>query len=393
MACAQKTGKLGGEIILKILMIATEKLPVPPIRGGAIQTYMAGVLPYLSRKHDITVLGVKDPLLPTEENRDQVKYVRIPGKEVLEIYRDHVADYVKAHSFDLIHIFNRPKLLKPVRKAAPKARIVLSMHNDMFGSDKINQEEGAYAVEQAERIITISDYVGRTISSLFPAACTKVKTIYSGVDLSRFIPFYSKEAKKIRDTIRKENGLGTKQVILYVGRLSPKKGVDILVRAMPEVVKKHPNAALVLVGSSWYGQDTVSDYVGYVRSLAARSPVPVISTGFVKPDQVHKWFLAGDVFVCTSQWQEPLARVHYEAMAAGLPIITTPRGGNAEVIRENGYIVDQANDPAAFAKKISILLTNEQLRKKMGEKGRSLAEQKYDWARVAKEILEVWDIK
>ena len=58
----------------------------------------------------------------------------------------------------------------------------------------------------------------------------------------------------------------------------------------------------------------------------------------------------GDLFVCSSQWNEPLARVHYEAMAAGIPIITTNRGGNAEVMNQgkNGIIIDDYDQPKAF---------------------------------------------
>ncbi|MEX2103902.1 MAG: glycosyltransferase, partial [Bacilli bacterium] len=71
-------------------------------------------------------------------------------------------------------------------------------------------------------------------------------------------------------------------------------------------------------------------------------------------------FLIGDIFVCSSQWQEPLARVHYEAMGAGLPIITTHRGGNAEVIKtgENGIVIEDYSNPQAWAATISYLLSN-----------------------------------
>lgn len=382
---------MGGQCKVNTLLICTEKLPVPPVRGGAIQTYIAALAPLLSAQCTLTVVGITDEQLPGRETKDQVHHARVPGGD-LDTYGAGIKEYLGRHAFDVIHIFNRPRLVPVVRAVAPQARIILSMHNDMFGPQKISPEEGTAAIEQAERIITVSDYVARTIEKAYPQAKPKLRTIYSGVDLDRFTPVTGAEAQKARNALRREHKLSGRDVILFVGRLSPKKGADILVRAMPELAKRHPNAALVLVGSKWYGEDKVSDYVAYVRALAARSPLPVVTTGFVAADQVHRWFWAGDVFVCPSQWEEPLARVHYEAMAAGLPIVTTARGGNPEVVAGagNGLVVARPQDPSAFAEALSTILKSDRYRKEMGLRGRALAEERYGWARVAKEVLEVW---
>jgi len=372
-------------------MIVTEKLPVPPVRGGAIQTYVAAVAPLLAHRFDLTVLGVTDPTLPEEERVDGVHYVRVPGGN-LDRYRDEVLAFLKSRRFDLIHIFNRPLLVLPVRQAAPNARLILSLHNDMFEPYKIPPKEAQAVIDTVERLVTVSDYVGRRVAELYPAAGKKWRTIYSGVDVRKFLPVWAPEAASIRRAMRRAHGLEGKKVILFVGRLSPKKGADVLVRAMPSVARVHPDVALVLVGSKWYGEQRISDYVAYVRALAARAPVPVVTTGFVPPDQIPQWFLAGDVFVCPSLWNEPLARVHYEAMASGLPIITTNRGGNPEVVAGQGVglVVDQPEDPRAMAAAIIRLLDDRNLRERMGRTGRRLAEERYPWSRVAREIVEVW---
>jgi len=371
---------------MNILMIVTEKLPVPPVRGGAIQTYVDALAPHLGKAHKLTILGITDPTLPERESRGGITYVRVPGGE-LDTYTAGVTEFLKKNSFDLIHIFNRPRMVLPVRGVAPKARIILSLHNDMFEPGKIEPAEAEQVLAQMEKMVTVSDYVGRRVESLYPAAAGKWRTVYSGVDLKRFAV-----DRDARQRLRTEHGLTGKQVILFVGRLSPKKGADVLVRAMPQIAKRHPDAALVLVGSKWYGEDKVSDYVAYVRAIAARSPVPVVTTGFVTPDQVHQWFAAGDIFVCASQWEEPLARVHYEAMAAGLPIVTTARGGNPEVVagKGNGVVVENAEDPQAFAAALSQMLSDKARREKMGRAGRTLAEQRFGWDRVAADILSVW---
>jgi spore coat protein SA len=377
---------------MNVLMICTEKLPVPNIRGGAIQTYICGVAQLLGRRHRLTILGRTDPDLPREETIDGIRYVRVESESFFDLYAKGVIDFLRQNNdFDIIHIFNRPRLVGLVREVAPNARIMLSMHNDMFNPNKISFREGEIAVEQTERIITISNYIGNAICSFFPQAKPKLRTIYSGVDLNRFSPWWKSDAARgVREKIRAEYGLSSKKVILFVGRLSPKKGPHVLIRAMS--LLKHSDTALVVVGGSWYSDNRVSDYVAYVKSLAARSPVQVFTTGYVPADQVHQWFCSGDIFACTSLWDEPLARVHFEAMAAGLPFLTTARGGNPEiVVNNNGLIVENPEDPYEYADKLNMLMSNPGKRKEMGSNGRALVEKHFTWERVANEILSVWE--
>ncbi|MCL6632665.1 MAG: glycosyltransferase family 4 protein [Alicyclobacillus herbarius] len=380
---------------MKVLLIVTEKLPVPAVRGGAIQTYIDGVLPYLANRHEVTVLGVEDPDLPPSETIGPVRYVRVPGK-IYDVYQKHVLNFLRAsgQQYDLIHIFNRPRLVPRVRQEAPNARIVLSMHNDMFLPGKITKKEALAAIEACERIVTISDYVGRRIAEDYPQAAHQLRTIYSGVDVNRYNPRKNlEEVEQIRHELKSKFHIEDRNVVLFVGRLSPKKGADILVRSMWYLAKHHPKTALVLVGGKWYSDNEISDYIAYVRALAERCPIPVVTTGFVAPSEVHHWFWVGDVFVCPSQWEEPLARVHYEAMAARLPIVTTARGGNPEVIvpGENGYVVSQPDDPREMAKTVGKLLGDSQLRRVMGRQGRRLAKERYRWRRVADDLLGVWE--
>ncbi len=378
---------------MNVLLICTEMLPVPNIRGGAIQTYICGVSHLLSEQHQITIISRTDPDLPDEEVVNGIRYVRIDSQRLLDIYKDGIVKYLSEteEKYDIIHIFNRPKLVLPVSEVAPNSRIILSMHNDMFKPEKISRAEGAAAVEKTDKIITISKYIGQTIVSYFPEAEPKIVPIYSGVDLSRFAPWMKSEsALQARKAIRSKYDLGSKKIILFVGRLSRNKGPHVLVKAMSEVKSK--DAVLVIVGAAWFSDDRVSDYIAYTRALADRSPIPVITTGFVQADEVHNWFCAADVFVCTSIWEEPLARVHYEAMAAGLPFITTARGGNPEIVQnDNGYLVQNPEDPSEYANYLNKMLSNLDYTREMGLRGRKMVEENFTWNHVANNILSVWE--
>lgn len=377
---------------MRILMICTEKLPVPNIRGGAIQTYIGGVAELLSRQHSITVIGRSDPELPQEETRGGVRYLRFPSDGLLDVYMDHVIPYLAQNdeTYDVIHIFNRPRLVLPVASVRPNTRIVLSMHNDMFNSMKLSREEGEAVVERVDTIITISNYIGAVICRDYPQAEAKIRTIYSGVDLGKFAPWkQSASAQRDRDAIRSKHQLGNKKVILFVGRLSRNKGPHVLIRAMSSL--RHSDAVLVIVGAAWYSDNRISDYIAYLKALAEKSPVPVLTTGYVQANEVHQWFCAADVFVCTSIWEEPLARVHYEAMAAGLPLVTTARGGNPEIIRNNnGVIISNPEDPEEYAGALNRLLGDAGNARQMGLYGRKLVEDHFTWSHVAGNIQEVW---
>lgn len=377
---------------MNVLMICTEKLPVPNIRGGAIQTYIGGVAQQVSGHHRLTILGRSDPDLPADENVNGIRYVRVSSDGLFDKYAEGVVQFLnqRTEHYDLIHIFNRPRMVLLVRSLSPHSRIVLSMHNDMFHPAKIHQEEAETVIANVERIVTISNFIGREILRYYPQAEPKLRTIYSGVDLNRFAPWMeSQSALQERQTLRAQHQLESKKVILFVGRLSRNKGPHVLVRAMSHL--KHSDAVLVVVGGAWYSDNRVSDYIAYVRALAERAPLPVVTTGFVEAHDVHRWFCAADVFVCTSIWDEPLARVHYEAMAAGLPFITTARGGNPEVImNDNGLLITDPDNPLEYADKLNQLLSNTDNARQMGLRGRRLTEQRFNWDRVAQEILSVW---
>src|SRR5690606_19441487 len=124
----------------------------------------------------------------------------------------------------------------------------------------------------------------------------------------------------------------------------------ILINAMKHVFRNQKDAVLVIAGGKWFSDDTINPYVAKLYRLAKPYKDRIIFTKFIPANEIQNIFLMGDVFVCSSQWNEPLARVHYEAMAAGIPVITTNRGGNSEVILHdfNGYLLDDYNNPKAF---------------------------------------------
>ncbi|HEX2945057.1 MAG TPA: glycosyltransferase family 4 protein [Clostridia bacterium] len=372
---------------MKIAFICTEKLPVPPVAGGAIQLYISGILPWLSGRHDITVYGVQHPGLPNVETMDNVKYIRVPGKTDT-LYVSSLKAALEP-GFDLVHVFNRPRFMLALSDKFPETKFSLSLHNEMFHPEKIPDADALRCVKKAEFINTVSRFIADTVVKRVPEAEQKLRVVYSGADPLQYHVPWSPEGEAIKREIKLKYGLGDRKTVLYVGRLSVKKGVHVLLKAMEKIMSSRKDVALVVVGSKWYGNNEKDDYANSVLAAAKNLPGPVVLTGFVPPSEIPSLYNIGDIFVCASQWNEPLARVHYEAMAAGLPIITTNRGGNAEVVEGygNGIVINEYSDPSAFASTITQLLDDPVSVREMGMAGRKLAEERFNWERVAAEVL------
>lgn len=377
---------------MKIAFICTEKLPVPAVSGGAIQQYIDGVLPYLSEHHKITVFSIAHPDLPDKEKKEGVKYIRVPGNSPDEYINNILGQIVD--KYDLVHIYNRPLWVPLVRQKLTKAKISLSLHNEMFLSDKIPSETAAKCIENVEFISTVSQFIADGIRKLYPIADKKLNVVYSGVDVEKYQPCWSKQGIKNRNSLKSRLNIKSDKIVLYISRLSPKKGSDIVLKAMKTVMESRNDVSLVVVGSKWYGANKADEYTQSLNTLAKTLKGPVVFTGFITPLEMSNYYSLGDVFICASQWEEPLARVHYEAMAAGLPIITTNRGGNAEVVNQelgNGFAIDDYSNPDVFAEKINYILDNPIEARAQGETGRNYAVEKYRWGRVANDLLRLFE--
>jgi len=155
----------------------------------------------------------------------------------------------------------------------------------------------------------------------------RIEIIPNGVDTTRFQPAADASEKA---ALRAELGIPLEvKLVLFVGSIVPRKGVDLLLRSWPATLAHHPNAHLVLVGGferpTFMTQEriaTLTDYQNGVRALAESADMRGSVQFVAETPTVEKWLRAADVFVFPSE-QEGMGNVVLEAMACGLPSVIT----------------------------------------------------------------------
>ena len=207
----------------------------------------------------------------------------------------------------------------------------------------------------------------------------KIVVIPNGVNINEFDIGYSKVG------CREKLGLPIDdEMILFLGGLIPHKGPDVLLKAMPKILKDIPNVKLVFVGSGGMREE--------LERLCKRMDVEkyVKFTGFVG-DVFKKalYYKAADVFVLPSLL-ESFGIVNLEAMACSVPIVASKVGGVPAVVKDGdiGLLVPP-RDSKALADAVIHLLENEDIRERMGKNGRKKVED-YSWERIAEEAEKVY---
>ena len=175
-------------------------------------------------------------------------------------------------------------------------------------------------------------------------------------------------------------------VILFVGYLANYKGPDILLRAMPMILKDKSRVQLVFVGEGPFKSNLES----FAEALNISSNVTF--AGLIDDDLKKAFYYkSADVFVLPSL-SESFGNVILEAMACGVPVVASKVGGIPDIVKhgKNGLLVPP-KDPEALADAIIYLLENEDIREKMGKKGQEMVKD-YSWEKVAEETEEVYEM-
>ncbi|MGV9912064.1 glycosyltransferase family 4 protein [Streptomyces tendae] len=275
-------------------------------------------------------------------------------------------------------------LMAPALRKAGAERLVATTHGHEAGWAQLPAARQLLRRigESTDTITYLGEYTrSRIAGALTPEAAARMVQLPPGVDEKTFHPASG------GDEVRARLGLTERPVVVCVSRLVPRKGQDTLIRAMPRILAAEPDAVLLIVGGGPYERD--------LRRLAEETGVAasVHFTGAVPWSELPAHYGAGDVFAMPCRTRrggldvEGLGIVYLEASATGLPVVAGDSGGAPDAVLdgETGWVV-RGEDPNESADRITTLLADPQLRRRMGERGRTWVEENWRWDLLAEHL-------
>ncbi len=251
---------------------------------------------------------------------------------------------------------------------------------------RLGESEPDIRVEQERRIIAEADallvstsYEQIALERLYEVQPVKVLVLPPGVDTELFRPV---ERIAAHDAL----GLNGRRVLLFVGRLDPLKGLEIVLEAMA-LLEDRDDVELVVVGGEQEGKSETARLRRVADVLGLGDHVRFV--GMVPHEDLPNYYSAAEALVMPSYY-ESFGLAALEAMACGTPVVAARVGGLPAVVRdgETGFLVPW-HCPEPFSQRIEMLLTNKGLRDSMGRAARERAAMR-DWNTVAQETLALY---
>lgn len=368
----------------------------PPRRGG-IQSYLENLVTELvaTGEHTITVYaptwkGADDYDRQAERADSPFKVVRHPT--TLMIPEPSVARRMRRligeHDVETVWFGAAAPLalLSPLARRAGAKRIVASTHGHEVGWSMLPVARTALRRigNDADVVTFISQYTRNRFAAAFgPRAA--LERLSPGVDVDRFEP-----NSVARAQMRARYGLGDRPVVVCVSRLVPRKGQDMLIRALPALRERVPGTRLVIVGGGPYLED--------LRRLAHSFGVTgdVVFTGGVPAEELPAHHAMADVFAMPCRTRgagldvEGLGIVYLEASAMGVPVVAGDSGGAPESVLDGttGLVVD-GWDVGSITAAVGDLLADPDRAAEMGRAGRDWVVDEWQWRTKAQRLSQL----
>jgi glycosyltransferase involved in cell wall biosynthesis len=304
-------------------------------------------------------------------------------KKAIEIIEKYKIDILHAHDWlvanaaiGLKHLYRKP-LVATIHSLERGRRSGLFNN----GQNMIDQIENLL-IQEAWHNIVCSQYMQSLCHFSFDFPYDKMTIIPNGVRYKEFSIDLTKEEKaKHHKKYANEN----ENIIAYIGRLVPEKGVNILLGAVRFVLEKRPNTKFVVAGEGWHRNELEN----ISRDLGISEKV--LFTGYLPDEDFLAYFNVAEVLVVPSTY-EPFGIVALEGMATKTPIIVSDVGGLSEIVdhRWTGMKVP-ADNSSVLADTIVELLENQSLSKNIVKNALEKLVHVYDWSIIADQTIKVYD--
>lgn len=402
----------------KIALISEHASPLATLGStdsGGQNVYVAQLARHLARTGylvDIFTRRDDDTLEQVVDWHPGVRVIHVPAgpahfvpKEAMLPYMEEFGRFVIRFArrekipYELMHanFFMSGMVARQVKKALGipfvmtfhalgRVRRLSQKEADAFPDVRFTIEENL--MHEADRIIAECPQDRQDMEQHYGAPSASIDVVPCGFDPDEFWP--------VTLDARQQLGLGRDEfVMLQLGRMVPRKGVDNVIRAAAILRHQYQiDARLLVVGGNAETPDPVATpELGRLMALASELGIEqsVIFTGQRHRGQLRYYYSAANVFV-TTPWYEPFGITPVEAMACGTPVVGTAVGGIKTTVidSETGYLVPP-NDPEALAERLAWLQRHPHLAQRMGWAGMRRAYQHFTWRNVAANIASVYE--
>lgn len=325
---------------MKIAIIIPGELPVPPVKGGAIENLVYTLIKEneVSEKPiNIDLYGINADFNDTyNTNQKYTRYNMANGtpkifenKVIASIcYRinysyflEKTINNIREKEYDYIIIQNRPNYIKKI-SSNNNSKIILHMHNEHLTKNIDYQSE----LELCHMIFVVSEYIKNTIVQRYEIDPDKIKVIHNGIDNSKFCVVSKEQKNKLRKrfNLRKEDF-----VILFTGRMIKEKGILQLINSVLNIKE---DIKLLVVGAKNFANSDNDDFTSLLHEKCRNMEDKIIFTGYIDYEEVPNVYSIADIAVLPSIFNDPFPLAVLECMSVGLPIISTVSGGIPEMV-------------------------------------------------------------
>jgi spore coat protein SA len=276
---------------------------------------------------------------------------------------------------DVVWIHNRPEFALALTPEIHRrgGRVVLHLHN----SHLADGPEWLMRQIRVDRLVFVSEFLRQQARDKLPmlgAWFGGSSVLYNGADQSIFYPPVAGRRQAETATV------------LFAGRLVEDKGVHILLDAMKLLDEQGVRLQAHIVGSSSFG---VGEETDYIRRLKATSPATVEFLKYRSGVALGDLFRGADMFCSPSVWDEPFGLVNVEALASGLPVVSTLSGGTSEIFSTGGGILVERGCAVQLASALRRLTENPELRAQLGQDGYRAFLDRFTWSNTRRQVREI----
>jgi len=393
----------GGNTKLRILLINTGIFPVPPNRGGGIEMHTYNLARALSElgsevhyvtditdearfSTSMTVYRTHTPRMRFQAGFNEWVMSHVIGG--VFSFKTALSALLRKHSnFDIVHVHGNLSglLVSMVNEPTP---LVFTIHNptpwmctyestyEQKFREAVYRLIDANTIRRADHIIAVNERLKDEIVAKWSTPRSKVTVVPNGVDTHAF-----HQGRRKTADLRAKYGIEG-MYCLFVGQLRSRKGVDSLLKAFSEIDDSSIKCVVVGDGPEWGRLQKLVDDLKLRRRVLFTRSVPF--------EDLTNLYAGAEFFVLPTVAEgSPL--VVLEALASGLPVVSTTVSGIPEIVKneQNGFTVPP-RDVHALAESMRLLIEDAELRAKMSENARRNTIESFSWNAVAKKTLSVY---